>query len=207
MKLTDFIQCLQMMNFKKNSKNMKKNIVRLNEAQLNKIVAESVKRVLSEGMFGGKIIDSNQAFNYWNKMAQKYGYEGIRFRKGQISYVTQNRNGESVECPTKIALPKPTTTGMFGTGTQGYDPKSYQMVTQQLQALFEQMQRIHNEFMEQDAQNAGDWTAYQDQKARSPEAIQKQREKRWAQDAETERQWRNQRQLYRPTGEINDYRG
>ena len=186
---------------------MGKNIVKLNETQLRNIVAESVKKVLNEAVFGQKILDSNEVLNGLNKIAQNFGHIRVKPKNGTIVYYTNDRNGEQVECQTNIAWPKTAMSGMFGTGTQGYDPKSYQVAAQQLQTFFQKGQQIHNDFMKQDAAYNQADKDYQYQQATSPEAIQKQREKRWAQDAATEKQWNNQRQMYRPTGDVNNYRG
>ena len=56
---------------------MKKNIVKLNEKTLRKIVAESVKRVLKEAESGGWIVDSSEAQEAYNLAVNELGEETI----------------------------------------------------------------------------------------------------------------------------------
>ena len=181
--------------------------VQLTMEGLHKLIAESVKKIVSEAFFGSKIVSTDDALKQWTGIAQKFGYGRVVIRKGMINFYMKDRNGEDAECKTNIPLPKKAMSGMFGTGTSGYDPKSYQQVTQQLSNFFSQRKKIHDETNTEKSQWNKEWGDYQEKQRRSPEAIQAQREKRWERDAEIEKGWRDARRGYYPTGEINDYRG
>ena len=191
----------------KTNKNMEKNVIKINEDTLRQIVAESVKRVLNEGFFGNKIVDSGMALKTLNQMAMKYGYQRVAYRKGILSLVTLDRDGEPTEIKTNIQLPKSVSSGMFGAGNTGWSEKDFEALKQQLQQYLEQRKQAHNEIEREKAQRDKEEREYNERKRFSPEAIQAGRERRWKRDAEIEAQWKKNRQGYYPTGEINDYRG
>lgn len=239
------------------SKNMKKNVIRLNEAQLRRVVAESVKRVinewreltasekewkdiererddekhaqemdgltakskmakkwfgeendrLNEGLFD-KVLGSSQAFAMWSQIAKRYNYQGVTVKGGVLQLICLDKNGDRYFWPLNyIPLPKSKMTGAFGTGTSGYAEKDIQTVSTQLQQYLERIKQRREREEAEETERAREEAEYQRRKAMSPEAMQKAREKRWAQDAATERQWRDQRRIYNPTGNVNDYRG
>lgn len=54
-----------------------KQIVKLTESDIHKIVKESVNKILSEAENGGWVVDSSEAEEAYNMAAEEFGYEDL----------------------------------------------------------------------------------------------------------------------------------
>lgn len=183
--------------------------MKINESQLKQIVAESVKKVLDESLFGINFIDGREFFTQINNRVKQYGFR-YTFRKSQPCLIDMNSE-DSHEIPLNIPVPKASTSGLMGTGTSGYNKKQADEYIKQVVARAQRIRENYKKSQE-------DWEAYKAESDRiarerynSPEQVAKrqeaERQRRYKEEAEWDRRYRNQMRIYTPTGDVNDYRG